>query len=724
MSWAYNPWLEQCRTSRWTRECKEPPRDAGWGFFQMHGGQISAPYVPGPSSKESEECASHDGVSQAEATHILLVRIVSSRLDNATLFERASRLEPMIEPLLGFPAQLLSIEAAASVEQPSDLLPAGVLGLFSLSQQKFFGLDPTGRWKVEQVVRENRKRHLMEVFDAGNGNVALRSAVAPWYFLRASRWNSTLILCQAAQQPDADSMRGFRFRAKAATTEAGETGFAIVSVDYGVVLRASSEGDCLFSREWPGPDVNLSAQEVFHITAEGEAEADAPQMHTSGIRTMVDQDGVPLGAVNGVSVTAEAVTVPAHTDSATWDWLEAPIKWISVDNMAQANTNLLQFGVWEKPTYDFPDDLPDDGGLSDPGIDSGNLTDHEYLTWEEWLRSQGDDSGVSSNRSGRGQAFSAEESLGPFDPLPTWLGVLLLSVTCLVFAGFTAMMLRSVLRAEDTPGAPPMKRWRPAAIANAPSWAPRKQGQSLAAPQVAPAPSSEAVLMDDNDGRAAKIRILASKEGTHVALDAWMGNQQLAASDPQLPEGPKLNGTSSAHKMSATWSGSFRESIQGSQPPSPLRQRGTSTALEEDDPLNSTTTSATGRSFRRSSLSFAGPRTSALVQSPEAESTQPEGRSHWSLDTDQSLPKKSDDPEKQAEREARQERVRVAVRAVRDAMKNDRVAGVSKEARLDRLQRWRDDWDPSRNKDKICSSVMTFLDEAEDWYLKDAQSKS
>eukprot|EP00931_Biecheleriopsis_adriatica_P054687 TRINITY_DN32205_c0_g1_i1.p1 TRINITY_DN32205_c0_g1~~TRINITY_DN32205_c0_g1_i1.p1 ORF type:complete len:1184 (+),score=192.30 TRINITY_DN32205_c0_g1_i1:532-3552(+) len=733
LSWAYNPWNQKCRIGKWTRKCSSPVKSEGWGFFELKRGQSKAPYH---LEETSDVCPAPGPASDAlQSSHLLLARVASARLGavNESLQARAKRLESMIEPLLGFPGKILSTGAAASDEQPSDLVPAGrAVGLFSKSKRKYFGLAPNGKWSVTQEVKPNRKRHLMEVLDAGNGNVALRSAVEPWSFLRASRYNDTVVVCQARPTPEADDMVGFLFRAKRARDEAGETGVVLLSADYGVPLKAAPDGECLMGSRWStAAGVNLSTSELFEIHDTEDAAADAPTVSSEPSKQgiVVDQDGVRLGSEAGTLVTEDSVVTAVISDSESGTrraWMEVPITWEGVQAPDTAG-GLLQFGVWQKPSWlssSVDTQLPDNS-LSDPGFEVTNGSSDQ--SWDKW-----NSDGKATNTTNKSEAVAvliAQPDIGPFHPLPTWLGALLLALTSLIFVGLFLYLMRPMCRKDKVTedGSSRRKRWGSAAIANAPAWAPRMQGQSIDVPALSGLQPDPKLAIAEDDERANKIRSLQiaartqdSTSQPRLSSDAWVKDGDSQAVTRASP-------TAGAGKQPSRH-GSKTPAAPG-QPASPSRKRQNSHSSnvstqvvgdDADDVLDWTTDSSQMRRAMSSSLGFSGPRTyTAFTESQELFGAQVTRAKSEGFASGSGSPS-SKDAAKVRETEARQERVRCAVRAIREAMKVDRSQGVSREARLERLKRWREEWDPSQSKDKIASSVTTFLNEAEEWYLKAA----
>ncbi|CAE7495891.1 unnamed protein product, partial [Symbiodinium microadriaticum] len=174
--------------------------------------------------------------------HIVSLRIITARLgqDEASLRAMLANLESKLENLLGFPSLLLSSSVADSSELPSNLLPVGHrIGLRS-SEDLYFGLDDAGSWSF--TFNSTSERHLLEVLDVGDGNVALRSVASHFHYLEAVMSNGTAMCGGSSSVPS--NWNGFRFRAKELSSTMGERKLMLVSVDFGVVLSASASGAC------------------------------------------------------------------------------------------------------------------------------------------------------------------------------------------------------------------------------------------------------------------------------------------------------------------------------------------------------------------------------------------------------------------------------------------------------------------------------------------------
>eukprot|EP00930_Biecheleria_cincta_P043310 TRINITY_DN29759_c0_g1_i1.p1 TRINITY_DN29759_c0_g1~~TRINITY_DN29759_c0_g1_i1.p1 ORF type:complete len:1164 (-),score=209.88 TRINITY_DN29759_c0_g1_i1:11-3502(-) len=746
-SWAYNPWSLACRTSTWARSCKEPSKEEGWGFFELHNGQVHAPHIP----NSSMHACSAEGRAQ-ENPYVLLVRVVSARTINETLRRKAERLEPLVEPLMGFPAKLLSAGSALTHEQPSGLLPTGTaLGLFSQPRAMYFGLHAAGYWSVDHVVKKNRRRHLVEVLDAGDGNVVLRSAVSPWSFLKATRLNDKVVKCEAKPAPEDRFLSdGYLFRAKGAAfanSEAGQLmGVALVSVAYGLMLEVAADGSCTFEVPWPVPARNVSRQQVFHVHEQSLLEAatalsfgDVAGPSSSPI---FDQEAVRLTAETGVSVTEDWSFVHAAESS--------PLAWIGITQTQTTLPELFQFGVWRKPSWLTAGTVVNPeaatassaegaGERTSLGVGVSNL---EKAATEDLNGSRNSTVPLVETTE---SASMRKASQVAFDPLPTWLGATLLSASLILLGSLIAWLFwgtcrQNVVRQEE--GGKVLGGWRPRAIANGPSWAPRRAGQHVIAAEPASSPTDGSTSACPDDQSAGRIRSLAAlvqgpPGAPQLASDAWEGNerpeqllavgQRQSPSDSrtlaELPSGSRPLNADASSPMSGTWQGSSFPNGGSQHPSSPSRRQrlNSSTAssiatedLPEDDPLNLSSMSLMGST----SLSWTAGLSAASLADRAAEKRRIAAAAMSPTSGDAAAK-----AERAAEREARQERVKSTVRELRETMREDRTNGTPLAERQERLNRWREDWDPSRSNDKIATAIVNFLGEAEGWYLKGAPAK-
>ncbi|CAE7739085.1 unnamed protein product, partial [Symbiodinium sp. CCMP2592] len=468
-SWAYSPWSESCRTGTWARSasCRQPLADLGWGFFEKHRGQIRIPYYP--TSDNTCGVNVPDEVLSS-GPHIVSLRIITARLgqDEASLRATLANLETKLENLLGFPSLLLSSSVADSSERPSNLLPVGHrVGLRS-SEDRYFGLDAAGSWSFE--FNATSERHVLEVLDVGDGNVALRSVASPFHYLEAVISNGTVVCGGSSSLPS--NSHGFRFRAKELPSSMGERNLMLVSVDFGVVLAASASGSCSW-RRWEELGSNISADDPVLVVQD---------VSDAAAADVVDQDGREISSADGVQTTTDWFSI--HSGSGpNASWLQIPLSWEGVT--APPLMGKLLFGVWEQPIWVSPDGPGDrgsedsDGGQpgenpGDDGVDPGSWQD-----WSSWQSANPSSDGSGVNRT---RLVIEVHYEGPFHPLPTWLGSCLSALLAVMIIGTVAYYFRGHWQCRKSKVVPvPSQQptqWAPSGQEKN-TWAPRVGGEEV-----------------------------------------------------------------------------------------------------------------------------------------------------------------------------------------------------------------------------------------------------
>lgn len=441
----------------------------------------------------------------------------------------------------------------------------------------------------------------------------------------------------------------------------GERNLVLVSVDFGVVLSASSSGSCSW-RPWEELGGNVSADTVLVVQDTSDAAA----------ADVVDQDGREISSADGVQTTSDWFSI--HSGSGpNASWLQTPLSWEGVT--APPLMGKLLFGVWEQPIWVSPDG-PGDGGSEDsdggqPGENPGDdgVDPGSWQDWSSWQSGNPSSDGSGVNRT---RLVIEVHYEGPFHPLPTWLGSCLSALLAVMIIGTVAYYFRGHWQCRKSKVVPmPSQQptqWAPSGQEKN-TWAPRVGGEEAVqegeAPAEGPLPSFKARTMAQDSGTPKAAPVASWITGGDLAQSS--GEPADAANDQmaKAKQGPALSREGSR-------AGRAEDELHGSR------------ALE-----------------RASSLRYAGARTAAALADHPTQPTAEEARAE--------------------EREARHERVKTIVRGIREDMKADRANELLKEERLRRLEHWRELWD-EKSGDKVAIAVTAFLEEATNWYLKGAPS--
>jgi len=382
-------------------------------------------------------CSSGTDVHAVATVHMLLFRVVSVRLaaiSDEMLRRNASRLADSLSTLLQFPVMPLAVYASGSGSLPSDLIPSQrTVGLLNIDSGSYLALGPNGQWASVSAPEPDRREHLVEVLDIGDGDIAIRSATPPRYFFCMTRLSDTAFSCDAATEPQsAGDVVGLRFRAVVWAGSRG--GVALLSVDHGRLVRITN-GWCGGGTTWPLTNSSTAPDpgEVFQPIDSGALEGEAETSQANKTLVVVGSDGARLGAETGILSTRAWAAVISNAGV-------APLAMAGINSNGGA-VGPLRFGAWVT-----------NGGLSVPlaeitprreanGLDSRSNSSSRVYNLTDVVSITSPPSGKleRSLHLGNGQYVSVLEVIGA-----GIAGVLVLGAS-IVFVWFLAHRIRRAL---------------------------------------------------------------------------------------------------------------------------------------------------------------------------------------------------------------------------------------------------------------------------------------